>query len=393
MEEVIGILIVVFGTPVALTYIVSSFRYRAKELALKEKEAENRRLLPAAPNEELEKKRKELEARIENLESIVCSVDFELNARLNRLAAAQSRQLAAPGAGDLSAPPAGGTMMEKSDIEKPLGILKPGQVVLGRYTIEKEIGRGGFGAVYLAKDSKLGEKVALKTIATFLAGDADEVKDRFRLEVQAARKITHPNVIRIHDLADEGPLLFLSMEYLEGVTLHARVKKGGPPPIPEAQEILGSVAAGVAAAHAVGIIHRDIKPQNVIIGPRREVKVIDFGLAKTTFSTQMTATGLIMGTPEYMAPEQIRGGHIDARTDVYQLGVLSYFVLTGRAPFQADTPIAVGFCQVHEQPGPLRPLRPEIPAPIEKVVLRALAKNPQERFTDAAAFRKALLEG
>jgi predicted Ser/Thr protein kinase len=384
------VLMVVFGMPVVLTWIVKSHRLREKELELKAKQAERGLLL--GTNEDLDKQRKALEARIQNLETIVCSVDYELNVRLNRLATEQSRkQLASP---EPPTPPVGGTRAEALVInapQSPLGLLQPGQVVLGRYTVEREIGRGGFGAVYLAQDAKLGDRVALKTIASYLVGDPAEVRERFRLEVQAARKITHANVIRIHDLAEDGPLIFLSMEYIEGDTLHQRIKRSGPPGIPEAREILCAVAAGVAAAHDAGIVHRDIKPQNVLLGRKREVKVIDFGLAKASYAEQMTATGLIMGTPEYMAPEQIRGGRCDARTDVYQLGVLSYFVLAGRPPFQGDTPIAVGFSQVHDPPPPLRPLRPEVPLALEKVVMRALSKTPQERFADAEAFRTALL--
>jgi eukaryotic-like serine/threonine-protein kinase len=394
MEGVLAILMV-FGMPVVITYIVKSYRFREKELALKEKQQERQLLL--GTNEDLDKQRKALEARIQNLETIVCSVDYELNVRLNRLAAEQSRrQLHMPaGAAAPDSPAAGGTRAEQLVVKAAgpamEGLLKPGQKVLDRFTVERELGRGGFGAVYLAHDAKLGERVALKTIASYLVGDPAEVRDRLRLEVQAARKITHANVIRIHDLAEDGALLFLSMEFIDGQTLHARVKDKGPPGIPEAREILGAVAAGVAAAHEAGIVHRDIKPQNVLIGPRREVKVIDFGLAKTSFSTQMTATGLIMGTPEYMAPEQIRGGRCDARTDVYQLGVLAYFVLTGKPPFQGDTPIAVGFAQVHDTPAPLRPVRSEIPAELERVVLKAMSKNPQDRYADAAALREAIL--
>jgi len=261
-----------------------------------------------------------------------------------------------------------------------------------RYTIERELGRGGMGAVYLARDSKLSERVALKTISSVLANDPDDLAERFRMEVQAARKVTHPNVIRIHDLGEDGPLLFLSMEYIDGETLFQRVKRLGPSPINEARRILGDVSAGVAAAHAAGVIHRDLKPHNVLVaGPHaRDVKVIDFGLAKTSFATGMTATGLIMGTPEYMSPEQIKGQRSDARADVYALGAVAYYALTGRPPFTGDTPIAVGFAQVHEPPRPPRELRPEIPVKLEEVILRALAKDPIARYTDAGAWKEAL---
>src|SRR5262249_22701954 len=276
MEGVLALLM-----PVFIVFIVTYYRFRTKQLAAGERSD------PKLP-EASEKERKALEARIQNLESIVCSVDFELNQRLNRVLAEQSVVLKAIPA----ALPAGGTVAA-SNRSKPatttppvsghdatvpgyaLGFLAPGQVVLGRYTIERELGRGGMGAVYLARDSKLNERVALKTISSATAGNPEEMAERFRMEVQAARKVTHPNVIRIHDLGEDGPLLFLSMEYIEGETLFTRVKRAGPLPIAEARRILGDVSAGVAAAHAAGVIHRDLKPQNVLVSgsSARVVKV------------------------------------------------------------------------------------------------------------------------
>jgi predicted Ser/Thr protein kinase len=395
MDGIFAILSV-FGMPVLIVYIVTHYRFRAKQLALEEKRAPEIKLLEAA-----DKEKKALEARIQNLESIVCSVDFELNQRMNRVLAEQSVIQRAP---LLAAPAPGGTVggaskpatrpvgHEETQPGYAYGQLVPGQVVLGRYTIERELGRGGMGAVYLARDAKLSERVALKTISSVLAADPDELVERLRLEVQAARKVTHPNVIRIHDLGEDGPLLFISMEYIDGETLHARVRRLGPLPISEARTLLLEVTAGVAAAHAAGIIHRDLKPQNVLVagGTTRTVKVIDFGLAKSSFSSGMTATGLIMGTPEYMAPEQVRGRRSDARTDVYALGAIAYYVLTARPPFVADTPIAVGFAQVHEPPAPLRETRPEVPQKLEEIVLRALEKEPVARYRDAAELREAI---
>jgi serine/threonine-protein kinase len=376
---------------------------------------------------QLESEKTQLEARIQNLESIVCSVDFELNQRLSRLAAAQEEQrpvaalpaaagvsgsagrgsaaigdAAGPGGSAAAASPGAGAAApamttaptQDARVAYRLGVLTGGQVVLGRYTIEREIGRGGMGAVYLARDAALGEKVALKVISSVYAGDPDEASDRFRREVQAARKVTHGNVIRIHDLGEDGPLLFLSMEYIDGETLYARVKRQGPMSVPQAREVLSAVAEGVAAAHAAGVVHRDLKPHNVLLGARSVVKVIDFGLAKSTLQGLgmggSTATGVIQGTPEYMAPEQVRGLATDARTDVYGLGATAYFVLTGRPPFQGESPIAIGFAQVHETPTPPRTLRPEVPEAVSVAILKALAKDAKDRYVDAAAFRAAL---
>ena len=395
MEGVLALLM-----PVLIVFIVSHYRFRSKELALREKQTADPKLLAAAAEE-----KKQLEARLQNLEAIVCSVDFELNQRLNRLAASQS--LALPPKGQtppmglaaVSGAPApapapsiatGPTLGPASLPAYAMGVLAPGQMVLSRYTIVRELGRGGMGAVYLADDAKLNERVALKTISAGMCGDYDYLADRFRREVQAARRVTHENVIRIHDLGEDGHLLFLSMEYVEGETLWMRLRRVGGLPIIEARAVLDRVAAGVAAAHGAGVVHRDLKPHNVLLGPRDLVKVIDFGLAKATFMVGLTATGAILGTPDYMAPEQIRGGEADVRSDVYALGATAYAALAGRPPFEGSTPIAVGFRAVNEAPRPLRELRTDVPPALETAVMRALSKDPLARFRDAAEWRKAL---
>jgi serine/threonine-protein kinase len=404
MGELVGIIAILcfFGSPVAIIWAVMHFRHRDKLLKLEET-----RRPWAGQLEVAEREKKQLEARIQNLETIVCSVDFELNQRLNRLAAGVSGALPAlpagtPGRGRAAfdatmaqtgpvpsggMPSNGGTGF--GDRIYAMGYLEPGRVVLGRYRVERELGRGGMGAVYLANDSKLGEQVALKVISSALAGDPEQAVARFHREVQASRRVTHPNVVRIHDLGEEGPLLFLSMEYVEGETLAARIRRGGALPIAEAARVIGEVTRGVAAAHTAGVVHRDLKPQNVLLGPGGGVKVIDFGLATTSFFAGMTATGMILGTPEYMAPEQIKGGTMDARVDVYALGALAYHVLCGRPPFVGETPIAVGFAHMNETPRSPRELRAEIPAVMEAAVLKALSKAPAERFVDAAAFDRA----
>jgi serine/threonine protein kinase len=161
----------------------------------------------------------------------------------------------------------------------------------------------------------------------------------------------------------------------------------------DAQHILGQICDGVAAAHAAGVVHRDLKPGNVLIDGEQRVKVIDFGLAKATFLAGMTATGLIVGTPEYMAPEQVRGQACDARTDVYSLGALAYHAFVGRPPFSGETPIAIGFLHVTEAPRPPRELRPDLPEVLERAILRALEKEPIKRYADAAEFKRALAGG
>ncbi len=388
--------LVVFGTPVLIVGTVSYFRYKARELAAR-----------AGSGKELEGlrvERKQLEARVQNLESIVCSVEFELNSRLNRLAAQQSAIGALPPAQLPSpAPPgsklAGGGATEMGTsptVASPLrpfagaAPLGPGQRIANRYTLERELGHGGMGFVFLARDEQLGERVALKVISGSMAADPAAAAERFRREVAAARKITHANVIRIHDLIEDGERLLLSMEYVEGMTLAAYLGRVGALQVAEARHLLGQICDGLAAAHAAGVVHRDLKPGNVLLDAEKRVKVIDFGLAKASFLAGMTATGLILGTPEYMAPEQVRGLPCDTRTDLYSLGALAYHLLSGRPPFAGETPIAIGFAQVSETPRPLRELRPELPESLDAAIAKALAKDPANRFLDALELKRAL---
>jgi serine/threonine-protein kinase len=372
--------------PVFIVTIVQYFKYKNNQLRAKQQED------PKQLEKEREE-RKQLEARVQNLESIVCSVDLELNARMNRMLAAQSaigalpphvpdakRDARALGA-TVATPQPRGSVLDMA--------LTPGQKIDERYTIERELGRGGMGAVYLAADGKLSERVALKIIN---AGFGDPAAiDRFRREVSAARKVTHPNVIRIHDLVEDGGMVLLSMEYVEGMTLAEYLGRGGALRVDEARHIVGQVCDGVAAAHAAGIVHRDLNPSNVLLDHEKRAKVIDFGLAKATFMAGMTATGLIIGTPEYMAPEQVKGLPQDARTDFYALGALAYHVFVGRPPFSGETPIAIGFQHVTEAPRRPRELRADMPESVEKAILQALEKDPAKRFVDAAELKRALL--
>jgi serine/threonine-protein kinase len=381
MADDAAIVMIIFGMPVAIVGTVQYFKYKMAQLRAKQEQD------PKQLEKEREE-RKQLEARVQNLESIVCSVDLELNARMNRMLAAQSAIGALPPHVDQKGLTAKGATLEARGSVLAM-TLTPGQKIAERYTIERELGRGGMGAVYLAADGKLSERVALKIIN---AGFGDPAAiDRFRREVSAARKVTHPNVIRIHDLVEDGGMVLLSMEYVDGMTLAQYLGRVGAMRVDEARHIVGQICDGMAAAHAAGIVHRDLKPSNVLLDHEKRVKVIDFGLAKATFMAGMTATGLIVGTPEYMAPEQVKGLPQDARTDVYALGALAYHVFVGRPPFAGETPIAIGFQHVTEAPRPPRELRAEIPESVEKAILQALEKDPAKRFIDAAELKKALL--
>jgi len=266
--------------------------------------------------------------------------------------------------------------------------LQSGQRVAGRFVIERALGAGGMGEVYVAHDSTLDETVALKTIASSLVGTA--AVDRFRREAQAARRITHPNVVRIHDIGQDGPLSFISMEYVEGQSLGARLDHEGSLPTAEVKRIALELCAGLQAAHDAGVTHRDLKPDNVLLDRSGKVRVIDFGLASVDTYTGLTATGAVMGTPGYMAPEQVLGKDADARTDIYAVGCILYHALAGVPPFSRDSAIAVGFAHCYDAPTSLVAHRTEIGTAWESLVMRTLAKDPDDRFQSANDLRDAL---
>jgi serine/threonine-protein kinase len=371
-----------------------------EKLAHKRLELEAARgLLPAGANVDVQKildENKLLRERVENLESIVCSVDFELNKKLAKVIDEQ-RSVLMPG-NDPPKPPADPpgaispaldrTATAHATPKQPVTTtLEPGQVLAQRYRVQRLIGKGGMGAVYLADDEVLGELVALKVISSAWAADEPAMIARFRREAAAARKVSSPSVIRIHDLGEARPgLLYLSMEYFAGRTLSEVIAQRGVVPMKDVQDILQQVGAGLEAAHAVGVIHRDLKPSNVLVGERGAVKIIDFGLATTAVGDGLTATGAILGTPHYMAPEQVRGKAVDARSDVYAFGALAYHLVTGRPPFAGDNAIAIGFAHLSETPTPAGQLRKDVPASLEAAISGALAKDPAERPASARAF-------
>jgi serine/threonine-protein kinase len=360
----------------------------------RELDARARGLLGPGVDARILEDNKLLRERVENLESIVCNVDFELNQKLARVIdesrIAQIAPPPAPATGEQSKSAAlDHTATAHITIAKPLTTtsIEPGQVIAQRYRIQRLLGKGGMGAVYLADDEVLGELVALKVISSAFASDEAAMITRFRREAAAARKVSSPAVIRIHDLGEARPgLLYLSMEYFAGRTLAEVISQRGIVPLEDARDILKQIATGLEAAHAAGVIHRDLKPSNVLVGERGAVKLIDFGLATTSMADGLTATGAILGTPHYMAPEQVRGKNVDARSDIYALGALAYHLVCGRPPFSGDNAIAIGFAHLSEPPPPPRQLRKDVPANLEAAILGALAKNPDDRPATARAF-------
>jgi eukaryotic-like serine/threonine-protein kinase len=260
---------------------------------------------------------------------------------------------------------------------------------VGKYRILDRIGRGGMGTVYLAEDETLSRHVAIKVLNSDL-GDA-EVLRRFRAEAVTLARLSHPAIATIYELHRQQDELLMVMEYVRGETFHDLADRVGRLDPPQAAHLCTQVLEALGYAHRAGVIHRDLKPANLMVTDTGAVKVMDFGIARVLGTEQFTMNGMMMGTPAYMAPEQVNGEAIDARADLYAVGVVLYRLLTGRLPFLADTAIAMIQKQVSEEPTPLSTLRPELPVWCAAIVRRALAKHPDDRFQTAEEFRQTLL--
>jgi serine/threonine protein kinase len=266
--------------------------------------------------------------------------------------------------------------------------LIPGQVVAERYRVERWLGAGGSAVVHEVTDLTTGEHVALKMLAVPSA-DTSQIA-RFRQEVEHARGLHHPNIVRVHDVGMDGDRHFLTTELLVGMDLKHRLM-GPRPTLAEALRWLTHAAAALEHAHASGVLHRDVKPGNLFLTRKGVLKLMDFGLAKSTHVAGVTAQGAVLGTPEYMAPEQFSGAHpVSPATDLYALGVVAYEVLTGQLPFRHPQPVPLMFLHVQQPPTPPRTLTPNLPEPFEHVVLKLLRKHPEERYPGAAALRADL---
>jgi eukaryotic-like serine/threonine-protein kinase len=261
-------------------------------------------------------------------------------------------------------------------------------IIDGRYRVVRRLGSGGMADVYLAEDQQLGRQVALKLLYRHLAEDAQFV-ERFRREASSAAGLQHPNIVGIFDRGEWDGTFYIAMEYVEGRTLKDVIRERGPAPAEAAVDVVLQILRALRYAHQRGIVHRDIKPQNVLIDEDGRVRVTDFGIARAGAS-DMTETGSVMGTAQYLSPEQAQGRAVDGRSDLYSTGIVLYELLTGRVPFDAESPVSVALKQVSEPPVPPRELNPEIPPALEAVVLRALEKDPARRFADADEFIEAL---
>jgi serine/threonine-protein kinase len=251
----------------------------------------------------------------------------------------------------------------------------------GRYRIERKLGAGGMADVYLAEDQELGRRVAIKILNGRHAND-DQFIERFRREAKNAAALNHPNIVSIYDRGNAEDTYYIAMEFLDGRTLKELIVSRGAAPVNVAIEYARQILSALRFAHRHGIVHRDIKPHNVLVDGEGRVKVTDFGIARAGTS-QMTETGSIVGTAQYLSPEQARGGEVDPRSDLYSLGVVLYELLTGKTPFEGDTPVEIAMKHLSNAPEPPSKLRPDIPRELDMVVLRALAKNPDDRYQSA----------
>ncbi|MDV9176153.1 protein kinase [Streptomyces sp. W16] len=270
----------------------------------------------------------------------------------------------------------------------------------GRYQLRDLLGEGGMASVHLAYDSVLDRQVAIKTLHTEL-GREQAFRERFRREAQAVAKLTHTNIVSVfdtgEDVLDGSTMPYIVMEYVEGrplgSVLDEDVRQFGAMPADKALKITADVLAALDISHEMGLVHRDIKPGNVMMTKRSVVKVMDFGIARAMQSgvTSMTQTGMVVGTPQYLSPEQALGRGVDARSDLYSVGIMLFQLVTGRLPFDADSPLAIAYAHVQEEPVAPSSINRSLPPAVDALVARALKKNPNERFPNAESMREECL--
>ena len=264
------------------------------------------------------------------------------------------------------------------------------EAVAGRYTLERELGRGGMGIVFLARDSALDRPVALKLLPPYLAAQP-ELRERFVQEARVVARLSHPNIVTVYAAEQLGDLVYFAMAYVRGETLTQRVERAGPIPPAQATRMLQELAWGLGYAHANGVVHRDVKPDNILIEQASgRAMLADFGVAYAADASRQTAAGQLIGTPHFVSPEQAYGSPLDGRSDLYSLGASAFYALTGRTLFDAPSPLAVITKHLNEVPPSLATVRPDLPRQLVRAVDRCLAKDPEQRFPSGEALAEAL---
>ena len=267
-------------------------------------------------------------------------------------------------------------------LETPTDKLTRGTVFAGRYEIIDELGKGGMGKVYRVEDTKVKEEIALKLIKSEIAADKKTI-ERFRNELKIARKISHRNICRMYDLGEEGFLQYITMEFVAGEDLKRFVKRAGQLTSGKAIYIAKQVATGLTEAHRLGVIHRDLKPQNIMIDQDGNARIMDFGIARFVDSDKLTGSGVMIGTPEYMSPEQAEVKEVDKRTDIYSLGVVMYEMVTGQVPFEGETPLSIVMKHKTTMPRNVRDINTLVPKELASIIAKCLEKDRNNRYQSA----------
>ena len=288
---------------------------------------------------------------------------------------------ATSGDSDATMVPGGATLTGVSPGEAiPLSALEPG-TVLGRYEIRRVLGSGGMGMVFQAHDRELDEPLALKVLRPEIATEEPGILDRFKTEIRVARRITHRNIVRTFDFGEASGIRFITMEFVQGMTLKKLIRSRGRLPLRVGLQIAKQASAGLVAAHEADVVHRDVKPQNIMITQQSEVKIMDFGIVRDRGKTSTTQTGMVMGTPDYMSPEQAQGKEdLDQRSDIYSLGVVLYEMFTGVLPFKGENPFSVAMKHIKDVPREPREIQEDIPADLQAVIMRCMEKEPDRRY-------------
>ena len=268
-------------------------------------------------------------------------------------------------------------------------MLKSGTIFAERYGIQEKIGSGGMADVYRAVDTRLNREVAIKVLKSNLAQDP-EILHRFRVEGRAAAGLDNPNIIKVYDVGNVGDTYYIVMELVSGITLKEYIRRKGVLSARESMAITAQVAVGLRAAHAHHIVHRDIKPQNIILSRDGKVKVSDFGIARAISDETKTVTTTAMGSVHYIAPEQAKGSVCDERSDIYSLGIVLYEMITGQVPFDKDTSIAVALAHMNETMTPPSELNPECPKALEQIIFRCTQKSRERRYHNCTELLKDL---
>lgn len=289
-----------------------------------------------------------------------------------------------------SLPPSGGDSVSPTKtIEAPKEELTTGATIAGRYQIIEELGKGGMGRVYKVLDKEVNAKVALKLIKAEIAADKHTI-ERFRNELKTARDISHKNVCRMYDLNKEAGTYYLTMEYVPGEDLKSMIRMSGQLGVGTAISIAKQVCEGLAEAHRLGVIHRDLKPSNIMIDREGHVRIMDFGIARSLKAKGITGAGVMIGTPEYMSPEQVEGKDVDQRSDIYSLGAILYEMMTGRVPFEGDTPFTIGVKHKSEIPKDPKVFNPHLPDDLSRVIIKCLEKDKEKRYQNSEELRSEL---